>query len=348
MGLVGWGNPVLEMSAAVGRELLEKYGVQPGSVTLAEERHGTLFREFESDFPVEYFAGGAAQSACRVAAFMLTSTPKALRPLVSFVGVIGDDNHGRRLADCLSAAGVCGHYRIEVGAWTGVSAALVTLGGERTLVTRLGTAQCDRHIDLETAAAVKLVREASVIYVTGFLLATGAADSFACLGERCAAASAAGRPAHLCLNLASAFICRRFSSAFGAALPHVDVLVGDEAETVALGAALGLGGSLCDIALRLAAQPKQSGAGGRIVIVTRGAGATLAVVNGTVMDYEVAPLAEQAVVDPTGAGDAFAGGFLSQYLLGRPVPDCIHAGHWAARLIIQRPGCSLPDTCDYA
>ena len=60
------------------------------------------------------------------------------------------------------------------------------------------------------------------------------------------------------------------------------------------------------------------------------------------------PLAKQSVVDLAGAGDAFAGGYLSQLLLGRPAVDCVHAAHFAARLVIQRQGCSVPNQCDYA
>ena len=47
-------------------------------------------------------------------------------------------------------------------------------------------------------------------------------------------------------------------------------------------------------------------------------------------------------------GDAFAGAFLAQLLQKRPVEDCVHAAHWAARLVIQRSGVALPEECDYA
>ena len=44
---------------------------------------------------------------------------------------------------------------------------------------------------------------------------------------------------------------------------------------------------------------------------------------------------------------AFVGGFLAQLALGQPLAKCVDAGHWAARVVIQRPGCSYPDACEY-
>ena len=60
------------------------------------------------------------------------------------------------------------------------------------------------------------------------------------------------------------------------------------------------------------------------------------------------PPAAPALVDTNGAGDAFVGGFLAQLALGQPMAKCVDAGHWAARVIIQRSGCSYPEVCEYA
>ena len=41
---------------------------------------------------------------------------------------------------------------------------------------------------------------------------------------------------------------------------------------------------------------------------------------------------------------AFVGGFLSYLAQGKPLAQCVAAGHYAARVIIQRSGTTLPDT----
>ena len=50
-----------------------------------------------------------------------------------------------------------------------------------------------------------------------------------------------------------------------------------------------------------------------------------------------------------GAGDAFVGGFLAYLAKGGDLLDCVNAGHWAARQIIQVSGCKIPEgPCTFA
>jgi adenosine kinase len=55
----------------------------------------------------------------------------------------------------------------------------------------------------------------------------------------------------------------------------------------------------------------------------------------------------ELLVDTNGAGDAFVGGFLSQLVLEKSIAECVRAGHFAARTIIQRSGCTFPKECNY-
>lgn len=56
---------------------------------------------------------------------------------------------------------------------------------------------------------------------------------------------------------------------------------------------------------------------------------------------------ENDIIDTNGAGDAFAGGFLSKYMPGRPLDECVKAGHWAAAIVIQKRGCQYPTECTF-
>lgn len=50
------------------------------------------------------------------------------------------------------------------------------------------------------------------------------------------------------------------------------------------------------------------------------------------------PFDVSKIVDSNGAGDSFAGGFMSQLMSGESLENCIIAGHWAARHVIERIG----------
>ena len=101
------------------------------------------------------------------------------------------------------------------------------------------------------------------------------------------------------------------------------------------------------VALKVAALPKASGLFARAVVFTQGADATLVAYGGVVHKYNVPKLDKAKIVDTNGAGDAFVGGFLSRLILGEDFDACVKAGHFAARTIIQRSGCTVPDKCTY-
>jgi adenosine kinase len=56
---------------------------------------------------------------------------------------------------------------------------------------------------------------------------------------------------------------------------------------------------------------------------------------------------ESQIVDTNGAGDAFAGGFLSKFVRNESLEQCMRAGHWAASVIIQTRGCQIPESLTY-
>ena len=60
-------NPLLDISAVVPPEVLEKYGVKAGDAILAEEKHTPVYAEIVEKFEVQYIAGGAGQNSVRVA-----------------------------------------------------------------------------------------------------------------------------------------------------------------------------------------------------------------------------------------------------------------------------------------
>ena len=63
---------------------------------------------------------------------------------------------------------------------------------------------------------------------------------------------------------------------------------------------------------------------------------------GTITSFPVPKLAKEALVDTNGAGDAFVGGFLAKLAQGCALPECVSAGNYAARQIIQVSGCKIP------
>jgi len=149
------------------------------------------------------------------------------------------------------------------------------------------------------------------------------------------------------MNLSAPFIVQFFWDQLNAALPFTDVMFGNESEAEAFGEKMEWGKDIETIAKNIAAMPKASGFRSRTVIITQGRDPTIVVQNGVVYNFPVDLLAPEQIVDTNGAGDAFAGGYLSELAKGSSLEKCVHAGNWAARVIIQQSGCCYPAVCEY-
>jgi len=76
--------------------------------------------------------------------------------------------------------------------------------------------------------------------------------------------------------------------------------------------------------------------GVRIVIVTLGAEGALVSVQDAI--HKVPAYTSEKCVDPTGAGDAFIGAFLAEYVRGEDCSWCSHVGSAAASLVVEGIG----------
>ncbi len=231
-------------------------------------------------------------------------------------------------------------YQKNPDAATGTCAVLVN-GGERSLVANLAAANTFTASHLETAEAKEAISSAKIFYISGFFL-TVSVDSILTIAKH-----AVEERKIFAMNLSAPFLIQFFADQLNATIPFTDFVFANESEAAAYGEAKGYGSDLSTIALKLAAQPKASGTRPRVVVFTQGSESTIVASEGVVTVYPVDALPKALLVDTNGAGDAFVGGFLSQLILAKPLAECVRAGHFAARTIIQRSGCTFPKECSY-
>jgi len=335
---MGMGNPLLDISAEVGQDILDKYDVKMDNAILAEEKHLPIYQELVEKYNPQYIAGGATQNSIRVAQWIMTANGKPGQS--AYLGCVGVDEFGKRLEECAAADGVCVHYMKDETTPTGTCAVLVR-SGERSLIANLAAANNFKPSHLESDESKAIYESAKVYYIAGFFL-TVSVDSLKIVAEHALANNKV-----FCLNLSAPFIVDFFGDQVAIALEYADYLFCNESEAAAYGKKHGLGEDLKEVALKLAASPKKNTARPRTVIFTQGSSSTIVACDGKVEEFAVTPLAKEELVDTNGAGDAFVGGFLAGLLGEKDLAMCVEAGHWAARFIIQQSGCTLTKACEY-
>jgi sugar/nucleoside kinase (ribokinase family) len=260
---------------------------------------------------IERHRGG---SAANVAAMVAGSGGRA-----RFAGRVGDDALGERLIEMLAAFGV--DVAVQRAGRTGSIVVLVAADGERSFLTDRAAAAELAGVDTDA-----LLDGVGWLHVPWYSLRDGPIAEEA----RRAVTAATSRAIPVSIDASSVAL---LDGAGAAALrrftleAHPAVVLCNEQEAAAL--AVGPDGL----------------AGAAVTVVKQGADPAVILRRGRApVEVPVPPGA--AVVDTTGAGDAFAAGWIRATLAGAGPVAAARAGHRLARRVIGRPGADTwaPDT----
>lgn len=329
--IFGIGNPLLDITAHVDHAYIEKYGLKANDAILAAEHHLSIYPDLVANHSVSYIAGGATQNSIRVAQWML-QVPKA----TTYVGCVGHDTFGHELRRCAEADKVHVEYLVDETISTGKCACLIT-GTERSLVAHLAAAEKYKLDHLKSEKVWTLVEKARIFYSSGFFL-TVSAESALEIGKHAAATNKT-----LIMNLAAPFICQFFKKQLDMVSPYWDIIFGNETEAACWATANNWETTdIKEIARLTSELPKVNSSRPRIVIFTQGADPVIVYTEGKLVEFPVTRIPKELIVDTNGAGDAFVGGFLSQYAQGASIEQGLKAGQYAAQTVIQHSGCTFP------
>ena len=248
-------------------------------------------------------------SAANVAIFgALTGTPSR------FIGQVGNDNLGEQLCASLRGSGV--DVCTEARGRTGSIVVVVQPNGERTFLTDRGVASDLSVFDAQHLAGV------SIVHVPTYSLAHDPLATTAIQYIRAARASGA----LISIDASSTSVLRdygisRYSELIASIAPDVFLCNNDEAALLNIDSARPMPGV-------------------ELTVIKRGALPVTAITAaGVVTEVAIPPVAK--IVDTTGAGDAFAAGFLPVYATSRNIKDSITNGNLIASRVLRSPGATL-------
>ncbi|KAF2717888.1 Ribokinase-like protein [Polychaeton citri CBS 116435] len=323
-------NPLLDIQGQGDDALLQQYGLKANDAILAEQNHLTLYDELINNRDAKLLAGGAAQNTARGAQYILDPDS------VVFFGCVGKDKYADILQAANKEAGLQVRYHIDEKTPTGRCGVIIT-GHNRSMCTDLAAANCYKIEHLKDNWDV--VEKSGAYFVGGYHL-TVCVPAILALAEE---AAKTDKP--FILSLSAPFIPQFFKDPLDQTAPYWDYVIGNESEAQSYADSHDLDTKdLTVVAKHLANLPKKNEKRKRVAIITQGTEPTLIAVQGEddVRSFPVHEIGKDEIIDTTGAGDAFAGGFFAGAVEGESIERCVDMGSWLAALSLRELGPSYP------
>ncbi len=319
--VVAIGNAIVDVLSNADDSFIARQGLMKGTMRLIDSP--TAEALYAAMGPAVEVSGGSAANT--IAGLASLGSPGA------FIGKVRNDQLGRIFRHDIVSLGVTYTTAPATeGPATGRCLILVSPDAQRTMQTYLGASAELTAADVDAA----LIASARITYLEGYLWdSPGAREAFV---KAASIAHAAGR--QVALSLSDPLCAARHRADFVDLVEnHVDVLFANEDEIVSLYREHSFDGALQRVRHHC-----------RIAVLTRSAKGSVVVSGDDVHIIDAEPV--DNIVDSTGAGDAFAAGFLyglSQTLL---LETCARIGAITAAEVLghfgARPEVSLADLVD--
>ncbi len=307
----GLGNALVDALVVLDdTDVIARHDLKRGTMHLvSHERWDGVYSEVRGP-SVQMHPGGSCANA--------VSTVAMLGGRATFCGLVGRDDLGGVYAKKLQETLGQHHLVSRDGVQTGKCLSLVSSAdAERTMLTDLGGTTSLGQSELP----FEVIENARWLHITGYLFTGGS------IGD--AAMEAMDRALHagtrISLDVGDTFVIEHFSEAIQTVIRrYADVVFLNEEEASTL-----IGGGDAALALHEVGQWADT------VVVKLGRRGSLIRHEGLVYPIEALPV---HAVDTTGAGDAYAGGFLYGLARGWPIQACGQLGSAVASMTVGQLG----------
>jgi len=337
----------MDMIADVDEQMIKKYDLKLDSTLHGKMSEHGIFSALKNDKTVEYGAGGCSYNTMRVFNWMLEKTSTSDK--VGVLGSVGDDFYGNLYTELLNKENIISLFEKYDNINTGVCCVFCH-NRDRGHITDLGASIL---ISEEYVNRIwNELQEVKLIYTELFILKHRKDIVF--------------KLAELGLddnkifgfNLPSFYFIETYKDEILKLLEYADIIFSNQAEAKFLANLINIEYEEDDIVMlckQLITYTKKLNTNkNKIIVITCGPNPAFIIEYNYKLDkitfsgsYTPIFADENEIVDTNGAGDAFAGGFLSKYVNGNSLEECMAAGHWASNVIIKQRGFQIPENIYY-
>jgi len=308
MKIIGIGNAIVDVICKVEDQYIKDNELIKGTMKLVDEIE---FKKLLSTLKIEETISGGSVANSIVGLSQLGND-------VGFIGKINDDNLGKKYEEGLIKEKVQYFYsRKEEISPTGTCLILITPDAERTMVTFLGIAGKINEQDINE----RVIKESEMIFLEGYLWDEGEPKS--------AFIKAMSYTNTKAMSLSDQFCVERHKANFLDLVQNkLDITFANEQEIKSL-----INAKNFEEVITFGKQL------GKLLIITRGEKGSIAINKGEVIECNSKK--DLKIVDLTGAGDLFAGGFLHGYTNKFSIKNSLEKGTEMSSKIIQKIGARL-------
>ena len=317
--VIGIGNAIFDIVCEVSEEFLVKHSLVKGSMSLIDESIANKLSKLQ---PVKISSGGSAGNT--IATISQLGNPS------SFIGKVAEDEFGKQFIAEIEKSGTYYSSKSYADSASAKSFILVTEDGQRTMCTFLGCASQITTNDIDEG----VIKGHDILYLEGYLWDQDSTIE----ALKKAIQIAKNNKIKIAFTLSDFFCVARHKNDFLKLIANdLDILFANEQEIQELLDIKDITrddfGHLNDFF----AKNKNL-----IAVITREKNGYIVFDHGKFSAQTAHKV--NNVVDSTGAGDAFAAGFLYEFSNGKSAFEAAKKGNLCASKIIQKFGARFDDS----
>ena len=308
MKIIGIGNAIVDVICKVENNFLIDNQLTKSTMKLVDEAE---FTKLLSNLRIEETVSGGSVANSIVGLSQLGNK-------VGFIGKVNDDNLGNKYEEGLKKENVEYFYsKKKEKLPTGTCLILITPDSERTMCTFLGTAGKINENDVD----VNAVKNSDIIFLEGYLWDEG--------DPKKAFNKAIKNSNKIAMSLSDQFCVERHKSHFLDLVKNkLDITFANEQEIISL-----IDAKSFDEVIAFGKKVE------KIMVITRGEKGSVAITQNELVECDSQK--NLKIIDLTGAGDLFAGGFLHGHINKLSIKESLIKGTEMSSKVIQKIGARL-------
>ncbi len=308
MKIIGIGNAIVDVICKVENSFLADNKLTKSTMKLVEEAE---FTKLLSSLKIEETVSGGSVANSIVGLSQLGNN-------VGFIGKVNDDDLGDKYEEGLKKENVTYFYsKKKEKLSTGTCLILITPDSERTMCTFLGTAGKISENDVDVSA----IKNSDITFLEGYLWDEG--------DPKKAFNKAIESSNKVAMSLSDQFCVERHKLHFLDLVKNkLDITFANEQEIISL-----INAKSFDEVIAFGKKVE------KIIVITRGEKGSVAITKNEVVECDSQK--NLKIVDLTGAGDLFAGGFLHGNINKLSIKESLIKGTEMSSRVIQKIGARL-------